>query len=328
MPWRTFMKSSFRILIVVASLVLAAFSGNTWSQTYPSKPVSIVVTFSAGAPTDVIARLLAEKLAVRLGQPVLVDNRVGAAGVIGTNFVARSPADGYTLLFTPSSIAFANLVVKTGPTGGYDAVNDFTPIIEVGNSPIFLYTGSGTGYKSFNDAAVAAKTKKLAYGSAGAGSILHIIGEAVNKSTGVDFVHVPYKGVAPAVSDVMGGHIPLTYAALLKPFISTGKLIPLAVTGRQRTILAPEVPTLQELGYKIDLDSWYGLFGPKNMPAAITKTLNEHLNEILKMPDVVERMASFGATPGGGSPQTLAKINATDVERIGKIIKELNIQAD
>ncbi|MBB3014186.1 Bug family tripartite tricarboxylate transporter substrate binding protein [Cupriavidus alkaliphilus] len=320
-----------RMFVLAASAVAACFSSGAQADTYPSKPISIVVPFSAGAGTDLIARVLAEKLSVRIGQPVLVENRVGAAGVIGTSYVAKAPAAGYTLLFAPGSISFANLVVKGGANSGYDPVRDFTPIVAVGNTPVFLVTGSNSGFKTFKDVVVAAKNKKLEYGSAGPGSILHIIGEVVNKETGVNLVHVPYKGVAPAVADVLGGHIPLAYGSLstIRPYVASGKLVPLAVTSRGRSPLAPDVPSLNEIGYKgIDLNSWYGLFGPKGMPVDVVNKLNMHLNEILKMPDVIERMAAQGASPIGGAPEVLGRINATDTERFGKIIKEMAITTD
>jgi len=308
-----------------------AMSGVVWAQTYPSRPITIVVPFSAGAGTDLVARQLAEKLSIRLRQPVLVQNRVGAAGIIGTTFVAKSPADGYTLLFVPGSFSFAPMVAKSGPNGGYEPVKDFTPIIEVGQTPMFLVTGASTGFKTFQQAAAAAKGKQMAYGSAGTGSILHIVGEAVNKATGANFMHVPYKGVAPAVADVLGGHIPFAYGSLstIKPHIASGKLVPLAVTSRERTRLAPDVPSMGDLGFRgVDLTSWYGVFGPRDMPADIVKLLNEHLNEILKMHDVIETMAVQGTTPVGGGPLVLAHTNVADVEVYGRIIRELGLQPE
>jgi tripartite-type tricarboxylate transporter receptor subunit TctC len=249
--------------------------------------------------------------------------------VLGTNFVARAPADGYTLLFVPGSFSFAQMVVKSA--GGYDPLNDFVSVIEVGKTPMFLVTGAGSGIRSFKDALSAAKSSKMSYGSAGTGSILHIVGELVNKETGANFAHIPYKGVAPAINDVLGGHIPFAYGSLstIKPHLPSGKLVALAVTSRERTPLAPEIPTLYELGYKgVALDSWYGIFGPKSMPADAVKVLNEHFNVLLKMPDVVERMAVQGSSPVGGSPEVLARTNRTDVEVVGRIIKDLSITAE
>lgn len=311
----------FGVLSAAAPLAYAQ------AQSYPSKPLSLVVPFSPGAGTDLIARRLAETLSPRLGQPVLVDNRVGAAGVIGTTFVAKAPADGYTLLFIPGSFSFAHLV----SAGGYDPLNDFVPIIEVGKTPVYLVTHANSGFKTFKEVVAAAKTRKLEYGSAGPGSILHIIGEVVNKETGVSFTHIPFKGVAPAVTAVLGGHIPFSYGSLstIKPHMASGKLVPLAITSRERTQFTPDVPTLYELGYKgIDLASWYGLFGPKGMSADAVRMLNAHLNEILKMHEVIDSMALQGSSPVGGPPQTLGKTNATDVALFGRIIKELNIKAD
>lgn len=325
------MKAVHYAFALAASVVAACYSGHTLAQAYPAKPISFVVPFSPGAGTDLIARVLAEKLSARVGQPVVVENRTGAAGVIGTHFVAKAPADGHTLLFIPGSFSFAHLVTKVGPASGYDPLNDFVPIVEVGKTPVFLVTNASSGFKTFKEVAVAAKTKQMEYGSAGPGSILHIIGEVVNKETGVNFIHVPFKGVAPAVGAVLGGHIPFAYGSLstIKPHMANGKLVPLAVTGRERSEFTPDVPTLYELGYRgVNLSSWYGLFGPKGMPAGTVKMLNSHFNEILKMPDVVESMALQGSSPVGGPPETLGKTNAADVELFGRIIKELNITAD
>ncbi len=324
------MKFFVKTLLLATVSAVTSLATTAQAQTYPSKPISMIVPFSAGAGTDLIARLLAEKLAVRVGQPVVVENRAGAAGVLGTSLVAKAPADGYSLLFTPGSVSFAHIVTKAG-ANSYDPIGSFVPVIEVGKSPVFLVTGGGTGYKRFQDVVEAAKTKKLDYGSAGPGSILHIIGEVVNSTTGVNFQHVPYKGVAPAVADVLGGHIPFAYGSLstIKPYIASGRLVPLAVTSRDRTPLAADVPSLGELGYKnVDLNSWYGIFAPKGTSPEVVRMLNTHLNEILRMPDVIERIAGQGATTVGGRPEVLGATNATDVEVYGKIIKELSITAD
>ncbi|MCY1261918.1 hypothetical protein D9M68_106750 [compost metagenome] len=234
------------------------------------------------------------------------------------------------MLLTPGSFSFAQLVLKTGPNSGYDALNGFTPIIQIGSVPLFLVAGANSGFKAFKDVVAAAKTRTVSYATAGTGSIHHILGEVVNKATGVRLEHVPYKGVAPAINDVLGGHIPLTYISLgtVQPYLASGKLVPLAVMDRGRTPLAPNVPTLEESGYKVEMNTWYGLFGPKGMPPSVVKILNENLNEILKMPDVVARMSTLGAVPIGGSPEALGKANAADYERFAKIIKDLHIQAE
>jgi len=318
-------------LALAVSIAAACTAGTTWAQGYPSKPVTLVVAYPAGGDTDALARLFAEKLAARIGQPVVVDNRPGASGVIGSSYVAKAPADGYTLLLAPSTFSIAQLVLKTGGASSYDVLNGFTPIVETGTLPLFLVAGSATGFKSFKDAAAASKAQPLSYASPGSGSPMHILGEMVNKAAGTNFGHVPYKGVAPAVNDVLGGHVPLSYITLgpVAPYLPQGKMAPLAVASSTRSTLAPNVPTFAELGYRnVEVTAWHGLFGPKGMPADVVKTLNGHMNEILKMQDVVAKMAIFGALPLGGTPDTLAKTNAADFERFGKVIKELGIQAD
>ncbi|MBO9649134.1 MAG: tripartite tricarboxylate transporter substrate binding protein [Variovorax sp.] len=324
------MKQTRRQALTLAlSLAAATAAGPLWAQSYPSKPITIVVAYPAGGDTDALVRLYAEKLQARIGQPVVIDNKPGASGVIGSSFVSKAPADGYTLLFAPSTFSIAQLVLKTG-SGGYDVLNGFTPVIQTGTLPLALVANSASGIKSFKDIS-AAKSQSLTYASPGSGSPMHILGEMVNKSTGLKLAHVPYKGVAPAINDVLGGHVPLTYITLgpVAPYLQGGKLTVLAIADSKRSPLAPNVPTFQELGVKdVEVTAWHGLFGPKGLPPEVVKTLNAHFNEIIKMPDVVARMETLGALPLGGTPETLAKTNASDFARFGRIIKELGIQAD
>ena len=324
------MKQTRRQALTLAlSLAATTAAGPLWAQSYPSKPITIVVAYPAGGDTDALVRLYAEKLQARIGQPVVIDNKPGASGVIGSSFVSKAPADGYTLLFAPSTFSIAQLVLKTG-AGGYDVLNGFTPIIQTGTLPLALVANSASGIKSFKDIS-ASKSQSLTYASPGSGSPMHILGEMVNKATGLKLAHVPYKGVAPAINDVLGGHVPLTYITLgpVAPYLQGGKLTVLAVADSKRSPLAPNVPTFQELGVKdVEVTAWHGLFGPKGLPPEVVKTLNAHFNEIIKMPDVVARMETLGALPLGGTPETLAKTNASDFARFGKIIKELGIQAD
>ncbi|WP_088958977.1 Bug family tripartite tricarboxylate transporter substrate binding protein [Variovorax sp. HW608] len=325
------MKQTRRQALTLAlSLAAATGAGPLWAQSYPSKPITIVVAYPAGGDTDALIRLYAEKLSTRIGQAVVIDNKPGASGVIGSSLVSKAPADGYTLLFAPSTFSIAQLVLKTG-SGGYDVLNGFTPVIQTGTLPLALVSSSASGIKSFKDLTAAAKSQQLSFASPGSGSPMHILGEMVNKATGLKLAHVPYKGVAPAINDVLGGHVPLTYITLgpVDPYLQGGKLNVLAVADKQRSPLAPNVPTFQELGVKdVEITAWHGLFGPKGMPPEVVKTLNAHFNEIIRMPDVVARMATLGALPLGGTPETLAKTNASDFERFGRIIKELGIQAD
>jgi tripartite-type tricarboxylate transporter receptor subunit TctC len=323
-------KRRHAIVLATAGLALSA-CGLAQAQTYPAKPITIVVAYPAGGDTDAMARLYAEKLSHRLGQPVLVDNRPGASGTIGATFVAKAPADGYTLLMAPSTFSIAQLVLKTGGGSAYDETTSFTPIVMTSVQPLFIATNSGVGAKDVKELVAAAKAKPLSYASPGSGSPMHILGEMFNKSAGVQINHVPYRGVAPAINDVLGGHVPLTFVTYgpVAPYLAGGKLNLLAVADPQRSPLAPNVPTLNELGFKdVEVGAWQGIFAPKNLPADIAKTLNTQFNEILKMPDVVAKMAIFGALPAGGEPARLAKVNADDHARFGKIIKDLGIQAD
>ena len=323
------MKSQRRQLLALAAalcLAPAAFAQGNW----PSKPITLVVSYPAGGDTDAMARLYAEKLSTRLGQTVIVDNKPGASGIIGNNYVAKAAPDGYTLLMTPSTIAIATLVVKTGPGNSYDVLNDFTPIVQTATQPLFLVSGAGAS-RDMKELLATARTTPLSYASPGSGSPMHILGELFNKSAGVKVTHVPYKGVAPAINDVLGGHIPLTYITWgpVEPYIASGKVHILAVADKQRSALAPNVPTMAELGVKdVEVGAWQGLMGPKGLPPEIVKTLNAHMNEILKMPDVVAKMKVFGALPAGGEPARLARTNADDHVRFAKIIKDFGISAD
>ena len=321
------MKPHRRHLLALAAAVCfapAAFAQGNW----PSKPITIIVSYPAGGDTDAMARLYAEKLTQRLGQPVIVDNKPGASGIIGSSYVAKAPADGYTLLMAPSTISIAPLVVKTA--NAYDVLNDFTPIIQTATQPLFLVSGANSA-KDMKELLATARIQPLSYASPGSGSPMHILGELFNKSTGVKVSHVPYRGVAPAVNDVLGGHIPLTYITWgpVEPYVASGKVHILAVADKQRSPLAPNVPTMSEVGVKdVEVSAWQGLLAPKGLSPEIQKTLNTHMNEILKMPDVVAKMKVFGALPAGGEPARLAKTNADDNARFGKIIKDFGISAD
>lgn len=324
--------NSNRRLVLAAALAAGASlcTAPAFAQAWPSKPITIVVSYPAGGDTDAMARLYADKLSTRLGQPVIVDNKPGASGIIGNAYVTKAAADGYTLLLTPSTISIAQLVVKTSPATGYNVLNDFTPIVQTATQPLFLVSGPAAA-KDMKELLATARTKPLSYASPGSGSPMHILGELFNKAAGVKLSHVPYRGVAPAVNDVLGGHVPLTYITWgpVEPYVASGKVHPIAVADRQRSPLAPNVPTLAELGVKdVEVGAWQGLMAPKGLPPEIQKTLNTHMNEILRMPDVVAKMKVYGALPAGGDPARLAKTNADDHARFGKIIKDFGISAD
>jgi tripartite-type tricarboxylate transporter receptor subunit TctC len=262
----------------------------------------------------------------------VVENRTGAAGTIGSAYVARANPDGYTLLLAPNTVAIAPLVLKAGAGASYDVQHDFTPISQIGTQSLFVVVNKGTGITKVSDLVARAKAGKVeTYATPGNGSPMHIMGELFNKSAGIKISQVPYRGLAPAIVDVIGGQVPVTYITYgaISQYVGNGSLVPLAVADQKRSPFAPNVPTLAELGYKdVEIGAWQALLGPKGMPADLVRTLNTHVNEILKMPDVVARMATIAVTPSGGEPAVLSKLIAADTARYTKVVKEFGIQAD
>jgi tripartite-type tricarboxylate transporter receptor subunit TctC len=321
------------LVLSLAASAAAAVSPVALAQApYPAKPITVVVAYPPGGDTDAIARLFADKLSQRLKQTVVVDNKPGAGGTIGNAFVGRAPADGYTLLFTPNPFTTAPMVMKLPASASYDVLGGFQPIIKTATQPLVLVANPGVGIKSVPEMIAAAKAgKPLSYASPGAGSPMHVVAEWLNRDAGVKITHVPYRGVGPSVTDVVAGHVNTAWVTLgaVSQYTSSGRLIPLAIGDAKRSSLAPNVPTLTEAGYKnVVVGAWNGFFAPKGTPAAVVNLLNGHLNEILKSPEVVEKLATYGALPAGGSPDVLARTNAFDYDTMGRVIKDLGIQAD
>ena len=319
-------------LSLISSVIALCATGPAAAQSWPIKPITIVVSYPAGGDTDAIARVYAEKLGTRLGQQVLIDNRAGASGTIGNSSVAKAAADGYTLLFTPSTFPIAQHVLKLAPSTAHDVVNDFTPIVKTGNIPLLIVAAPSVGVKDIRQFIADAKGgKAYTYGTPGAGSPMHIAAEMLNQDAGIKVTHVPYRGVAPVVNDTLGGHVTVGWITpgAVGQHVQSGKLLALAVAERQRTKLMPGVPTLMELGYKdLDVSAWMGLLGPKGLSPELVRLIGGHMNEILKMPDVVAKMTALGIEPIGGEPAVLAKQISSDNERFGKLVKEFNIKAD
>lgn len=302
------------------------------AQAFPTKQVSIVVSYPAGGDTDALGRVFAEKLSARLGQQVVVENKPGASGTIGNAFVAKAPADGHTLLMTPSTISSALLVLKPGTGGAYDTVGDFAPVFHMGTQQLFLVVNSSTGIKDVKGLIAAAKDGKVkTYGSPGSGSPMHILGELFNKAAGVKIQQVPYRGSAPAVTDLVGNHISFMYTTLgpVRQHIERGTLTNIAVADSTRSPFAPSVPTLEEQGVRgANLGAWQGIMAPKNTPQRVIDTLNAHMNEIMKMPDVQARMSLATTVPTGGEPRYLGRTHAAEYDRMAKVITDLGIKAD
>jgi tripartite-type tricarboxylate transporter receptor subunit TctC len=270
------------------------------AQAYPSKPITIIVSYPAGGDTDALGRLFAEKLSTRLNQQVVVENRPGASGTIGNAFVAKSAPDGHTLLMTPSTISSALLVLKPGTGGSYDTVNDFTPVFHMGTQQLFLVVNAQTGIKNVKELIAAARADKIkTYGSPGSGSPMHILGEMFNRSTSLKIQQV------------------------------RGTLTNIGVADNARSPFAPGVPTLEEQGVRgANLGAWQGIMGPKGMRPEVVSLLNGHFNEILKMPDVQARMSLATTVPTGGEPRYLGRTHQADHDRMAVVINDLGIKAD
>ena len=326
------MKKILQVLFISGIAATALTSSPTFSQAYPAKPITVVVAYPPGGDTDAIARLFADKLSQRLKQTVVVDNKPGAGGTIGNAFVSRAQPDGYTILFTPNPFTTAPMVLKLAPSTSYDVLNGFEPIIKTAVQPLVLVANPNAGFKTIPEMIAVAKSgKAVSYASPGAGSPMHVVAEWLNRSANVKITHVPYRGVGPSVVDVVAGHVPTAWVTLgaVSQYISTGRLIPLAIGDAKRTQLAPAIPTLVELGYKeVVVGAWNGFFAPKGTPVDVVRLLNSNLNDIVKMPDVIEKLATFGALPVGGAPDVLGKTNALDFEVMGKTIRELGITAE
>jgi tripartite-type tricarboxylate transporter receptor subunit TctC len=321
-----------RLVLTAFALATLTLAGGAAAQTYPNKQINLVVSFPPGGDTDALARLFAEKLATRTGQSVVVENKTGASGTIGNSYVAKANPDGYTLLFTPNTMATAPLVLKPGSGAVYDPLNDFTPIFLAGTQSLFVVTTVQSGVTDLKGLVAAAKGGKLtSYASPGNGSPMHILGEMVNKSAGVKISPIAYRGSGPAIVDLLGGHLPMMYTTLgpVSQHLISGKLINIGVADAQRSPLQPNVPTLSEAGIKdAEVGAWQGFVGPKGMSPDVVKVLNGHLNEIIKMPDVQTRMTSLALIPIGGEPAAIARAVLDNHTRYGKIIKEAGIQAD
>ncbi len=302
-----------------------------WAQAYPERAITLVVSYPPGGDTDAMARLYAEKLSQRVKQTVIVDNRAGAGGTVGNTSVARARADGYTLLFTPNPFTTAPQLLKLNPANSYDVLESFDPVIQTGTQSVLMVAHPEAGIKTVRDLVALAKAgKPLNYGSPGAGSPMHIAAELLNRAAGIEVQHIPFRGIGPMIPEVLTGRVQVAYTTYgpVAQHIAAGKLVAVALTDPERTPLIPGVSTVAEQGYPtVKEGAWHGIMVPRGTPAAVVATLNAHFNEILKMPDVVERMASFGARPVGGRPEALSRINAEDLVRLTKTITELNITA-
>lgn len=310
---------------------LTGLAGVAQAQSYPSKPITIVVAYPAGGDTDILARILAEKLTARLGQPVVVENRTGSSGVIGATFVSRSQPDGHTLLLAPNTIAITPHVLQSS-SAKLNAAQDLTPITQLASQSLFVVVEKSTGISSIKELIAANKAGKVStYASPGAGSPMHVLAELFDKATGTKIQQVPYRGSAPAIADLVGKHVPLMYSTLgpMEQHLKAGNLLALAVADPVRSPFLPQVPSLTELGYpSVQVGAWQALFGPKNMAPAVVALLNQHCNEILKMPDIADRMTSMSIQVKGSTPAQMQALAQSDYDKYARLTKEFNIRAD
>ncbi len=321
------MKRFVQSLALAASAALLSIvpAGVALAQTYPAKPIRIIVPYAPGGATDIMGRVVAQRLGEILGQQVLVDNRPGANTGIGAEAVAKAPADGYTLLFTNDATFVLNpLLFATLP---YNMARDFTPVATVAYLNLSLVVASNLPVNTFAElvAYTKAKSGTISYGSYGVGSQAHLMGEMYKKLTASDMVHVPYKGSAPAVADVIGGQVVFTFPAIptVQGFLKAGRLKVLAISGDKRSPLLPEVPTFIEVGAKdLDIGAWYGFFAPAGTPREVVARLNAAVATMLSNQEFVDRQL----LPQGMTPMnlTLDQVNAlmkSEAERMGRIVK-------
>ncbi|WP_375057516.1 Bug family tripartite tricarboxylate transporter substrate binding protein [Zobellella sp. DQSA1] len=324
------MELTRRLFIGAAMAAATLLAGGVQADGYPSKPVSIVVSYPPGGDVDAIARLFADKLTSRLGQPVIVENRPGAAGTIGNSYVSRAKADGHTLLFTPNTFTTAPLVMALPKESRYDVLDGFEPVILASKQSVLLVANPKSGITSVADLVSQSRDgKRLSYASPGAGSPMHIAAEWLNSAADIKVLHIPYRGIGPIIPDLLAGHVDLGYVVYgpVAQLIESGQLVPVAVTDPERSPVLPELATVAEQGYdQVRLGAWHGLMAPKGTDDEVVRLLNQHLNDILQLPEVAEQLASFGAVPVGGEPEALGAINADDHARLSALIEQLDIR--
>jgi tripartite-type tricarboxylate transporter receptor subunit TctC len=301
------------------------------AQNWPTGPVRIVVGFPPGGGTDALARVVGQKLSVMWGQQVIIENKAGVAGVLAADYVAQQPSDGSTLLM--AHINSHALAPSLQPNLHYNAERDFVPIVLVGVTPNLLIANPQQPAKTVKDLVALCKAQpgRVSFGSAGAGSSQHLALELFKLQAQVDALHVPYKGSGPLLTDLIGGQIQYSFETMTAatPHVKSGKVIAIAQTRTKRAKGHPTVPTMQEEGFDgFEATTWYGLAGPGKLPAAIAQKINADANVVLAMPDVQERMDTYGAEDGGGSAEKFATLIHSEIAKWAKVVKEAHVKVD
>ncbi len=319
-----------RLLLQGAAFAAAMAVTGAMAQTWPARPITLIVPFPAGGTTDVLARALGERLQQSLGQPVVIESKPGAGATIGADFVAKARPDGYTLLVGAVHHTIATSVYKKLP---YDFQKDFAPLTTIAMVPNVLVVNATTPAKSVNElvALLKADPAKANYGSNGNGTAQHLIGTQFQNNTGAKLTHIAYKGSGPLATDLLGGQILMTFDTItpVLPHIKAGKLRPLAVTTATRSPALPDVPTLDEAGLKgFNIGTWFGVLAPAGTPKDIQARLSSEMVKIIKSPEFRQRMADIGADPIGDSPEQMAQTIKAETEKFGKLVKDANVVID
>jgi tripartite-type tricarboxylate transporter receptor subunit TctC len=311
-------------------MLFALATGSVHAQPFPVKPVRIVGPFPAGGPTDIVTRAMAQKMTESLGPAVVVENRAGAGGVLGTEFVARSPADGYTLLM--GTIGGLAVSMSLLPARGFDTLRDFAPITQAVNVTNFLVTHPSVPARSVKELLALARARpgKLNYASSGNGTVTHLAGELLKHLGRVDIVHVPYKGGAPALTALVSGETDMSFenALLIVPQIKSGKVRALAVTGAKRSPLLPELPTIGETLPGYGASGWYGLVAPVATPKDALAKLNVAAVQALRAPDIAARLSAQGAEPVGSTPAEFTAFVRSEIDKWANLVKVANMKPE
>jgi len=313
--------------VICASLALVA--SGAWGQAYPERPIRFIVPNPPGGGTDILSRTIAGKLSEMLQWRIVVDNRPGAGGNIGLDLAAKATSDGYTIVMgETSNLAINPSLYSKLP---YDSVRDFAPIIQVGSVPLVLVVSQSRPYRSLSDVVAAAKASKLTFASAGSGTVGHLAGELMKRTAGIELLHVPYKGAAPALTDVVGGQVDLFFASLpaAGPQVKAGRLRALAVSSARRAGAMPELATIAESGYPgFEASPWYGVLAPAGAEPAIVTRLNTEIARALRAPDVSARLANDGVELQAGAPQAFAAAIASERAKWAKVVKDSGARVD
>jgi tripartite-type tricarboxylate transporter receptor subunit TctC len=322
--------TSLRIARVLAAVALAPAVAGAQESNWPSRTIQIVVPYTPGTGGDILARILGPKLAERWKVAVVTDNRAGASGNIGTEFVAKSAPDGYTILCTATSFGTNPAINHQLP---FDPIKSFVPVIQLASSSVSVIVTPGLPAKSMREFLELARSQpgKLYYSSPGNGGPQHLAMELLKLETHIDLVHVPYKGSGGAITDLIGGHVQAMIVSLqtAAPYVQSGKLRMLAVMSAERSQAFPEVPTLKELGLgDLEVETWYGVFAPAGTSGAIVAKLNAELNDLIKQPDVRELLAKQGMAAAGGTPERFGALVKKELARWSRVVTAAGIKAD